>query len=78
MTCIAYQFTRLISLKSIPDTRLKKIEDEFLRVSPGFQLARIAGESFVFDLSAIEKAFGFDSIIKSEAQRVLMRLKRLS
>lgn len=49
------------------DHRLKKIEDEFLRVSSGFQLARIMGELFVFDLSAIEKAFGFDSIIKSEA-----------
>lgn len=47
--------------------RLKKIEDEFLRVSSGFQLVKIAGELFVLDLSAIEKAFGFDSIIKSEA-----------
>lgn len=49
------------------DTRLEQIKEEFLRVSPGFQLMRVAGEIFVFDLNVIEKNFGFNEIIKKEA-----------
>lgn len=49
------------------DTRLEQITDEFLRVSPNFQLMRVADELLVFDLSVIEKSFGFKEIIKKEA-----------
>lgn len=47
--------------------RMEKIEDEFLRVSAGFQLLRINGELLVTDLAAIEKSFGFHEVIKREA-----------
>jgi len=47
--------------------RLEQIDDEFLRVSAGFQLMRINGELLVVDLSAVEKSFGFHEIIKREA-----------
>lgn len=47
--------------------RMVKIDDEFLRISPGFQLLRIDGELLVIDLSAIEKSFGFHDVIKREA-----------
>lgn len=47
--------------------RLEKIDDEFLRVSSGFQLLRINGELLVIDLSAIERSFGFHEIITREA-----------
>ena len=49
------------------DTRLEKIDDEFLRVSPGFQLLRVKDKLLVLDLNAIEKAFGFYEIIQKEA-----------
>jgi len=47
--------------------RMEKIEDEFLRISSGFQLLRINGELLVIDLGAIEKSFSFHEIIKREA-----------
>lgn len=47
--------------------RMEKIDDEFLRVSAGFQLLRINGTLLVIDLSAVEKSFGFHDIIKREA-----------
>lgn len=47
--------------------RMEKIEDEFLRISAGFQLMRIAGQLLVIDLTAIEKNFGFHEVIKREA-----------
>lgn len=47
--------------------RLEQIDDEFLRISPGFQLIRINDELLVMDLSAIEKSFGFHEVIKREA-----------
>jgi len=46
---------------------LEKIDDEFLRVSSGFQLLWINGELLVIDLNAIEKSFGFHEIITREA-----------
>lgn len=48
--------------------RLEQINDEFLRVSAGFQLMRINGELLVIDLGAIEKNFGFHDVIKREAK----------
>ncbi|MBL1378011.1 anti-phage protein KwaB [Zobellella iuensis] len=47
--------------------RMEKIEDEFLRISAGFQLLRIDGQLLVIDLAAIEKSFGFHEVIKREA-----------
>lgn len=47
--------------------RLEQIDEEFLRVSAGFQLLRINGELLVIDLGALEKNFGFHDVIKREA-----------
>ncbi len=47
--------------------RLEQINDEFLRISSGFQLLRINGELLVIDLSAIERSFGFHEVITREA-----------
>ena len=47
--------------------RLEKIDNEFLRLSAGFQLLRINDNLIVMDLSAIEKSFGFHDVIKREA-----------
>ncbi len=48
-------------------TRLEQINDEFLRISPNFQLMRIKDKLLVMDLAAIEKSFGFQEVIKREA-----------
>jgi len=48
-------------------TRLEQINDEFLRITPNFQLMRIRDSLFVLDLKAIEKSFGFNEVIKREA-----------
>lgn len=53
-------------LKKTP-SRLEKLDDEFLRISSGFQLLRIDGALLVIDLEAIEKSFGFHDVIKKEA-----------
>jgi len=47
--------------------RLEKIDNEFLRVSAGFQLLRINETLLVIDLGAIEKSFGFHDVIRREA-----------
>lgn len=47
--------------------RLEKINDEFLRVSSGFQMLRINGTLLVIDLEALERSFGFHDVIKREA-----------
>lgn len=48
-------------------TRLGKIEKDFLRVTPGFQMMKIDGVLLVNDLTALERSFGFHEIIKKEA-----------
>lgn len=48
-------------------TRLEKLDDEFLRVSAGFQMLRINGTLLVVDLATLEKSFGFHDVIKREA-----------
>lgn len=48
--------------------RLEQIDDEFLRVSAGFQLLRVNDVLLVIDLGAIEKSFGFHDVIKREAK----------
>jgi hypothetical protein len=47
--------------------RLEKIDNEFLRITSGFQLLRINDELLVIDLSALERNFGFHEIITKEA-----------
>ena len=49
------------------DTRLEKIDDEFLRVSSGFQMLRIQDELLILDLETLERSFGFHGVIKREA-----------
>lgn len=49
------------------NTRLEKIDDEFLRISSGFQMLRIKNELLILDLVALEKSFGFHDVIKREA-----------
>ncbi|MFV0562779.1 anti-phage protein KwaB [Malaciobacter mytili] len=48
-------------------TRLTQIDDEFLRVSPNFQLMKVNDNLFVLDLKSLEKNFGFHEVIKREA-----------
>jgi hypothetical protein len=58
--------------------RLEKINEEFLRVSAGFQLLRINGELLVIDLEAIEKSFGFHDVIKREAVLGINEIEQMS
>jgi len=51
------------------ESRLEKLEDEFLRVSAGFQLIKVESELLVIDLSALERNFGFHNVIKNEATK---------
>jgi hypothetical protein len=58
--------------------RLKRIEDDFMRISPGFQLMQIAGELIVIDLAAVERTFGFHDIIKREAEAGIEAIEEIS
>lgn len=49
------------------ESRLEKMNDEFLRVSAGFQLMRVNGNLLVLNLEALERNFGFHEVIKREA-----------
>jgi len=49
------------------ESRLKRLTDEFLRVSAGFQMLRLNGTLLVLDLGVLEKNFGFHEVIKREA-----------
>lgn len=57
--------------------RFEKIDDEFLRVSSGFQLLRINGELLVIDLSTIEKSFGFHDVIVREAAAGIAKIEEI-
>lgn len=48
-------------------SRLERLNDEFLRVSAGFQMMRINGTLLVLNLEALEHNFGFHEIIIREA-----------
>lgn len=48
-------------------SRLEKLNDEFLRVSAGFQMLRINGTLMVIALESLERSFGFHDVIKREA-----------
>lgn len=47
--------------------RLERFRDQMLRVSSGFQILQVAGNTIIVDLKAIEKNFGFYDVIKREA-----------
>jgi hypothetical protein len=49
------------------DQRLERFDDQLLRISPKFQVLRVANEIIIVDLIAIEKSFGFHDIITREA-----------
>lgn len=49
------------------ESRLERLDDEFLRVSAGFQMMRIKGNLLVLNLEALEHNFGFHDVIKREA-----------
>ncbi len=48
--------------------RLKRFEDQLLRISPKFQVLRVSGELIITNLEAIERSFGFQEVIQREAQ----------
>lgn len=48
--------------------RLKRFEDQLLRISPKFQVIRISNELIITDLEAIERSFGFQEVIQREAE----------
>lgn len=50
-------------------TRMERINEEFLRISPDFQLLQFDGKLYVLDLQLIERSFGFRKIITKEAHR---------
>lgn len=49
------------------ESRLEQLNDEFLRVSAGFQMLRINDALLVLNLEALEHNFGFHDVIKKEA-----------
>lgn len=49
------------------ESRLERLDDEFLRVSAGFQMLRINDALLVLNLEALEHNFGFHDVIKKEA-----------
>jgi hypothetical protein len=58
--------------------RLKRIEEDFMRISSGFQLLKIAGNLLVVDLASIEKSFGFHDVIKREAEAGITAIEELA
>jgi hypothetical protein len=60
------------------ERRLKRLDDEFLRVSAGFQMLRINGKLLIMDLEALERSFGFHDVIKREAAAGIISIERAS
>ncbi|MDP1557631.1 MAG: anti-phage protein KwaB [Nitrosomonas sp.] len=58
--------------------RLEQINDEFLRVSAGFQMMQINGELLVVDLHALERNFGFHEVITREAASGIAAIESIS
>jgi len=58
--------------------RFEKIDDEFFRISPNFQLIQLDGKLIVVDLKTIEKFFGFHDVIKSEAEAGIEAIEEIS
>lgn len=49
------------------ENRLEKINEEFLRISPSFQMLKIDDVLLINDLKSLERSFGFHEIILKEA-----------
>ncbi|PHR29303.1 MAG: DUF4868 domain-containing protein [Desulfotalea sp.] len=60
------------------DIRFRKIDDEFFRISPNFQLIQVDGSLVVLDLKTIEKFFGFKNVIKKEAKIGIQAIEKIS
>lgn len=60
-------FTRSNFFLKKSRTRFEKIDDDFFRISDGFQIIRLSSGLFVINLETIEKLFGFHEVIKREA-----------
>lgn len=58
--------------------RLVLIEEDFLRVTPTFQLLYTADTLFILDLKAVERLFGFNDVIFKEARLALPAVEQLS
>lgn len=58
-------------------TRMKQIDEEFLRLSPNFQLLKINDDLIAFDLNILEKNFGFKNIIIKEARKGIDKINQM-
>ncbi len=58
-------------------TRLEKIDDEFLRVVPAFDVIKIDDVLIIKDIKFLEKHFGFHNIIKKNAELGMNTIKNL-
>lgn len=59
------------------ETRLEQIDEEFLRVSPGFQLLSVNDTLFVVDITTLEKYFGFHDVVRREAEAGLVAIEAM-
>lgn len=59
------------------ESRLTRIDDEFLRISDGFQMLHIDGTLLVLDLKTLESKFGFHDVVKREAEAGLQTIEEL-
>ena len=59
------------------DRRFAKIDDEFVRISSGFQVMGVNGSLLIMDLPSLERLFGFDVLIKKEAETGLAAIDDL-
>lgn len=59
-------------------TRLERLEDDFLRISSGFQMLRIDGKLLILDLKSLERNFGFHEVIKREAKISLKKIESIN
>ncbi|MPY23917.1 anti-phage protein KwaB [Shewanella sp. YLB-07] len=60
------------------DVRFEKIDDEFFRISPNFQLIQVNGSLIVLDLKTIERFFGFEEAIRKEAEIGIQAIENMS
>lgn len=59
------------------NTRLKKLDDEIIRITPNFQIMRVDGEIIVISLETLEKSFGYQEVIKKEAALGIGQITKL-
>ncbi|EMI25971.1 anti-phage protein KwaB [Rhodopirellula europaea] len=59
------------------ESRLARIDDEFLRISDGFQMLHVNGTLMVLDLKTLESKFGFHDVVKREAETGLQTIEEM-